>query len=99
MAQMRSLLARLEPLRVKKPAVALPPEERRRKDLVWVRPMLVAEVEYGNRTADGILRHAVYRGLRSETADDQSAAPGAAARGQARSASATSPTPISRRSW
>jgi bifunctional non-homologous end joining protein LigD len=75
MAQMQSLLARLEELRVKKRAVALPPEERRRKDVVWVRPTLVAEVEYGNRTADGILRHAVYKGLRIETAEDESAAP------------------------
>jgi bifunctional non-homologous end joining protein LigD len=34
--------------------------------MVWVRPALVAEVEYGNRTADGILRHAVYKGLRAD---------------------------------
>ena len=71
MAEMKSLHARLEALRAKKAAVALPPEERRRKDIVWVRPALVAEVEYGNRTADGILRHAVYKGLRSDKADDR----------------------------
>jgi bifunctional non-homologous end joining protein LigD len=73
MTQMKSLHARLEALRAKKPAVALPPEERR-KDIVWVRPALVAEVEYGNRTADGILRHAVYKGLRLDKAEDESAA-------------------------
>ena len=71
---MQSLLARLEALRTKKATVALPPEERRRKDIVWVRPVLVAEVEYGNRTADGILRHAVYKGLRMDKAEDESAA-------------------------
>ena len=69
---MKSLHARLEALRAKKATVALPPEERR-KGIVWVRPALVAEVEYGNRTADGILRHAVYKGLRLDKAEDESA--------------------------
>ena len=74
MSQMKSLHARLEALRAKKAAVALPPEERR-KDIVWVRPALVAEVEYGNRTADGILRHAVYKGPAAPTRpEDESAA-------------------------
>jgi DNA ligase D len=72
---MQSLLARLDALRIKKATVTLPPEERRRKDIVWVRPVLVAEVEYGNRTADGILRHAVYKGLRMDKTDDESGAP------------------------
>ena len=72
--EMKSLLARLDALRAKKATVKLPPEERRRKDIVWVRPVLVAEVEYGNRTADGILRHAVYKGLRTDKAEDASAA-------------------------
>jgi DNA ligase D len=74
MTEMKSLHARLEALRARKATVALPPEERRRKDIVWVRPVLVAEVEYGNRTADGILRHAVYKGLRIDKAEDESAA-------------------------
>jgi bifunctional non-homologous end joining protein LigD len=71
---MQSLLARLEALRTKKATVALPPEERRRKDIVWVKPVLVAEVEYGTRTADRILRHAVYKGLRTDK-EDASAPP------------------------
>jgi bifunctional non-homologous end joining protein LigD len=69
MTAMKSLVARLEALRAKKATVALPPAEKR-KGIVWVRPALVAEVEYGNRTADGILRHAVYKGLRSDKAAD-----------------------------
>jgi bifunctional non-homologous end joining protein LigD len=32
----------------------------------WVRPELVAEVEFGEWTADGILRHPSYLGLRSD---------------------------------
>jgi bifunctional non-homologous end joining protein LigD len=73
MTEMRSLHARLEALRGKKATVALPPEERR-KGVVWVRPALVAEVEYGNRTADGILRHSVYKGLRADKPADANVA-------------------------
>ena len=69
MRAMKSLIARLDALPAKKASVTLPPAERR-KGIVWVRPALVAEVEYGNRTADGILRHAVYKGLRSDKAAD-----------------------------
>ena len=94
---MKSLLARLDALRTKKATVKLPPEERRRKDIVWVRPVLVAEVEYGNRTADRILRHAVYKGLRMDKTDDESAA-GAPEPPPRPRASATSATPTSRRS-
>jgi bifunctional non-homologous end joining protein LigD len=65
MAEMKRLHAKLEALRTRQPAVALPLEEKR-KGMVWVRPALIAEVEYGNRTADGILRHAVYKGLRAD---------------------------------
>ena len=69
MTAMKSLVARLEALRAKKASVTLPPAEKR-KGIVWVRPALVAEVEYANRTADGILRHAVYKGLRSDKAEE-----------------------------
>ncbi|RFB95241.1 ATP-dependent DNA ligase [Rhizobium leguminosarum bv. trifolii] len=36
----------------------------RRKDLVWVKPTLIAEIEYRAWTHDGKLRHASYKGLR-----------------------------------
>lgn len=36
----------------------------RRKDIVWVQPTLIAEVEYRAWTHDGKLRHASYKGLR-----------------------------------
>ncbi|MDM9644449.1 non-homologous end-joining DNA ligase [Rhizobium sp. S163] len=38
----------------------------RRKNLVWVQPTLIAEIEYRAWTADGKLRHASYKGLREE---------------------------------
>jgi ATP dependent DNA ligase C terminal region len=34
--------------------------------LHWVRPELVAEVTYLTWTADGLLRHVVYEGLRED---------------------------------
>ena len=34
------------------------------KDVVWVRPVLTAHIHYGNITTDGMLRHAVFKGLR-----------------------------------
>ncbi|OWV67960.1 ATP-dependent DNA ligase [Rhizobium sp. R339] len=39
-----------------------------RKSVVWVRPTLIAEIEFIGWTADGKLRHASYKGLR-ERAD------------------------------
>ncbi|MDR9775022.1 non-homologous end-joining DNA ligase [Rhizobium hidalgonense] len=41
----------------------------RRKNLIWIKPTLVAEVEYRAWTHDGKLRHASYKGLR-EMADN-----------------------------
>jgi bifunctional non-homologous end joining protein LigD len=38
--------------------------EGRRKNLVWVQPTLIAEIEYRAWTHDGKLRHASYKGLR-----------------------------------
>ncbi|MBW9117725.1 non-homologous end-joining DNA ligase [Rhizobium cauense] len=37
-----------------------------RKDLVWVQPTLIAEIEYRAWTHDGKLRHASYKGLREK---------------------------------
>ena len=95
MTEMKRLHARLEALRTRAAPVALPAEEKR-KGIVWVRPALVAEVEYGNRTADGILRHAVYKGLRADKVEDEPATPAPAPKVEEENA--TSPTPTSPRS-
>ena len=57
-----SLLSRLERIERAKPAVlsAVPMP----KDARWVEPILKAKVQYSNRTAENLVRHAVYRGLR-----------------------------------
>ncbi|APO76062.1 ATP-dependent DNA ligase protein [Rhizobium etli 8C-3] len=59
----QELRGMLDRLKVTKPAVGY---EGRRKGLVWVRPKLIAEIEYRAWTHDGKLRHASYKGLRDE---------------------------------
>src|SRR6202007_2054936 len=56
---------RLDTLVVKDPPVTLP-KEAPRKGVHWVRPELVAEVEFAGWTADRILRHASFQGLRED---------------------------------
>jgi bifunctional non-homologous end joining protein LigD len=51
----------LDTLKMKEPPIAF---EGRRKDVVWVQPTLIAEIEYRAWTDDGKLRHASYKGLR-----------------------------------
>jgi bifunctional non-homologous end joining protein LigD len=60
------LWRRLEPLRVPVPPLAEPPPTDSRRNVRWVRPALVAEVELRGWTADGIVRHAVFKGLRPD---------------------------------
>jgi bifunctional non-homologous end joining protein LigD len=61
----RDLWQRLDPLRVARPPLALPPDERR-KNVVWVKPQLVVETEFRGVTHDGLLRQASYKGLRED---------------------------------
>jgi DNA ligase D len=56
---LKQLLGRLEPLRAGAAKLEGAP-----KEIIWVRPVLRARIHYGNRTADNILRHAVFQGLR-----------------------------------
>ena len=60
------LWRRLEAMRIHAPPLdaALPPDSRR--NVRWVKPALVADVEIRGWTADGIARHAVFKGLRQD---------------------------------
>jgi bifunctional non-homologous end joining protein LigD len=64
----RDVLARLEPLRVDESPLAVVPKmpRVRRGDIVWVRPTLVAEVEFAEFTHDGHLRAPSFQGLRED---------------------------------
>ena len=60
------LWRRLEAIRVDVPALAAPPPADVRRNVRWTKPSLVAEVELRGWTADGIVRHAVFKGLRQD---------------------------------
>ncbi|MBX9590000.1 MAG: DNA ligase D [Hyphomonadaceae bacterium] len=60
------LWRRLEDIRIGAPPLdkALPADSRR--NVRWVKPQLVADVELRGWTTDGIARHAVFKGLRQD---------------------------------
>jgi len=60
------LLRKLKPLEIPRPAFANIKDVPRDRDLHWVEPKLVAEVEFGTITSAGILRQASYKGLRED---------------------------------
>jgi bifunctional non-homologous end joining protein LigD len=72
-SELRALLTKLRPLASDKMTVDVPPPKTTRfgtplvlSRVHWVRPELVAEVTYLTWTADGLLRHVVYEGLRAD---------------------------------
>jgi len=69
-AQLVELRRRLDAIERRTPPVASLPADAPKKGVHWTEPRLVAEVRYGNWTADRILRHAAFEGLR----EDKSAA-------------------------
>lgn len=65
-AAAEDLTRRLAPLRRETPPFAAKPGAKAARGVVWVRPSLVAEVAFSAWTADGLLRHASFRGLRED---------------------------------
>ncbi len=63
-ADRRDIRRRLSRLRRSSPAAEVPAEVRR--DAHWTDPELVAEVSFNGRTAEGRLRHPVWRGWRPD---------------------------------
>ncbi|MCU0072502.1 DNA ligase D [Pseudomonas koreensis] len=63
---LKSILAQLKPLRVKKAAVVNPPTGFEAKGVHWLKPNLLAEVAFAEMTQDGSVRHAVFHGLRED---------------------------------
>lgn len=62
----RDLWESLQPLRIDASAFSPPPDAVQSKGLVWVKPHLVATIEYRARTGDGLLRHATFKALRED---------------------------------
>ncbi len=63
----RDLWRRLNPLETGKPQFdAIPPEERRRRDVNWVEPKLVIESQFRGWTSDLLLRQAAFKGVRED---------------------------------
>jgi len=63
---LKSILAQLKPLQVKKSAVVNPPSGFEAKGVHWLKPNLLAEVAFAEMTKDGSVRHAVFHGLRND---------------------------------
>ncbi|MCC0043173.1 MAG: DNA ligase D [Brucellaceae bacterium] len=69
-ATLKMLVERLEPLRA-----GAPPFEGTPKDVLPVKPVLSAHIHFSNRTTSGMLRHAVYKGLREVELSTEPARP------------------------
>src|SRR5690606_24281922 len=70
--QLRKLEARMQPLARKQPTVALPAHiPLRPRDVTWIEPKLVAELEYRGWGKEGLLRQASFKGLREDKTVDE----------------------------
>lgn len=63
---LKDLHARLAPLELETPQFDKAPRGAEARGVHWVKPELVAEVEYTAITHDGLLRHPTFKGLRED---------------------------------
>lgn len=63
---LNDLLRRLDKLKQPRSPFAQMPPGVRKSDVTWVRPELVAQLEFGNWTDEGLLRQAAFLGLRED---------------------------------
>lgn len=61
-----SLHARLTPLHIQHTPLANPPTGAQARGVHWLRPQLLAEVAYAQMTREGLVRHAVFHGVRDD---------------------------------
>ncbi len=65
-ATLESLHAKLKPLEVDKSPLAKAPPAADVRDAHWLKPELMCEVAYAEMTRQGVVRHSVFHGLRSD---------------------------------
>jgi bifunctional non-homologous end joining protein LigD len=63
---LRDLYARLKKIERGTPPIANPPTGAAAREVHWVEPELVAEVEFAEWTEDDVIRHPSYKGLRED---------------------------------
>lgn len=63
---LHSLHKQLQPLETSRPALDKPPTGAEARGVHWLQPRLLAEVSFAQMTRDGIVRHAVFHGLRTD---------------------------------
>ncbi len=68
---LRELAAELKKRRIDSPQFKNPPIGSERRGVTWVKPELVAEVEFTEWTSDGRLRHPSFLGLREDKSPKQ----------------------------
>ena len=71
-----ALYQTLADLRVATSPVAPSLDRLQRRDVVWVKPSLVAQIDYRGWTEDGLLRHASFKSLREDKAPRSVTRPG-----------------------
>jgi len=89
--QARTLREALDRIGAKKPQLANPLPAGAEKGVVWVKPQLVAEIEFREWTADRMLRAASFKGLREDRSAEEVVleTPPKVAKGLTRRAAAT----------
>ncbi|QRY77660.1 DNA ligase D [Pseudomonas sp. PDNC002] len=65
-ASLKAIHQQLEPLRRKTCPLAQPPTGADARGVTWLRPELVCEVAFAEMTREGLVRQAVFHGLRSD---------------------------------
>ena len=65
-ATLKAMHKKLQALEIKEPAFSNPPRGYEAKGAHWIKPELVAEIEFTEWTNDGTLRHPSFQGLRED---------------------------------
>ncbi|MBL8658723.1 MAG: DNA ligase D [Rhodospirillales bacterium] len=86
--------AALRPLIRPTPALRVPPATAG-ETVRWVEPSLVAEINFANRTGDGLLRQARYKGLRPDLAAAEAGSPQRGGKAAGKDAAAVPTTAVS----